>query len=248
MPGGGSLVPPWADQDPPPPDEPQLAPAAGDLPASPLQGTRRALRDYLNTGDRAKGRTALGRYARSMGGGGAAARHARAIRTGSAAIGAFASAGRGQPAADGFDLGQLAGRPLEEAIGAIVDRFCPSGILDEELARAAITEALVEALDGADLFDPAAIDDRAVVVATVCFVSELVFASIAAEQGQAADQISPDLAVRRENGLRDLVREVADHVATPIIQRHGGALAAAQIQGVVGEITAAVYAEMASWE
>jgi hypothetical protein len=246
-PGGSPLVPPWADQDPPPPDQPQPPPGADVLPASPLAGTRRALRDYMGTGDVARGRTALGRYARAVGGGGASARHARAARTGGAAIGGFAAAARGQPGADGFDLGQLAGLPMEAAIDAIVDRFCPPGILDEELVRAAITEALVESLDGADVFDPAAIDDRTVVIATVCFVAELVFASVMAEQGHSADQVDPARAVRRENALRDLVREVADHVATPIVQRNGGALAPAQIENIVVEITSTVYGELAEW-
>jgi hypothetical protein len=202
----------------------------------------------MGSGDVGRGRTAIGRYARAVGGAGASARHARAARTGGAAIGGFASAARGQQAAaDGFDLGQLAGLPMEQAIDAIVDRFCPPGILDEELVRAAITEALVESLDGADVFDPAAIDDRTVAVATVCFVAELVFASVMAEQGRSADQVDPATAVRRENSLRELIREVADHVATPIIQRHGGALAPAQIESVVVEITSTVYGELATW-
>ncbi|HEY4548142.1 MAG TPA: hypothetical protein VIG90_17185, partial [Pedomonas sp.] len=160
----------------------------------------------------------------------------------------FAAAAQGRPAGTaGFDLGQLAGLPMETAIDAIVDRFCPPGILDEELVRAAITEALIESLDGADLFDPSAIDDRTVVVATVCFVAELVFASVMAEQGRSADQVDPLMAVQRENALRDLVREVADHVATPILQRNGGALEPAQIESIIVEITSTVYGEIAEW-
>lgn len=250
-PGGSRLVAPWADQDPPPPDQPQPAPAVPDvLPDAPLSGVRRALRDYMGSGDPATGRRALGRYARAMGGRRAVARHARAARTGGAALSALASIARANGApvvVDGFDLGTLAGRPLGDAIAEIVDRFCPPGILDEDVIRAAMADALFEALGDERTFDPAAVTDHVVVVATVCFVAELVFASIAAEQGRSADGVPPETAVRRENQLRDLVREVADIVATPIVQRVGGSLAPAALEGIVAEITAAVYGEMSQW-
>lgn len=246
--GGSPLIPPWADQDPPPPDQEQPPPGPDQLPPSPLAGVRRALRNYLGTGDVASGRTAIGRYARAMGGRGATARHARAARTGGAAISSFAAAARGQLVGpDGFDLGQLTGLSMEAAVDTIVDHFCPPGIVDEELVRAAITEALIESLEGADVFDPAAIDDRTVVVAAVCFVTELVFASMMAEQGRSADQVDPATAVRRENALRELIREVADHIATPVFQRNGGALAPGQIDDIVIEITSTVYGELTEW-
>ena len=92
----------------------------------------------MGTGDRAAGRRALGRYARAMGGTRASARHARAARTGGAALSALASVAQANGAAvvvAGFDLGTLAGRPLEEAITTIVDQFCPPGILDEDVIR-----------------------------------------------------------------------------------------------------------------
>jgi hypothetical protein len=209
-----------------------------------------ALRDYLSTGDQRLGRRALGRYARAVGGGQAAARHARAARSGGsaiAAIAAVAGAGGGPVIVDGFDLGALAGLPLEDAIGAIVDRFCPPGILDEDMARAAVAESLFVALDGSVDFDLSAIDDRTIVSATACFVAEIVFASIAVEQGESANNVSPDIAVRRENDLRDLIREVADQAAVPVIQRAGSALDARTMEGLIAQITATVYEEMSHW-
>ena len=249
-PGGGPLVPPWADQDPPPPDQAQPPASPDTLPDAPFRGVRVALRDYLSTGDRRLGRRALGRYARAVGGGQAAARHARAARSGAsaiAAIAAVAGAGGAPVTVDGFDLGALAGLPLEDAIGAIVDRFCPPGILDEDMARAAVAESLFVALDGSADFDLSAIDDRTVVSATASFVAEMVFASVAVEQGDSASNVSPDLAVRRENDLRDLIREVADQAAVPVIQRAGSALDARTMEGLIAQITATVYEEMSHW-
>ncbi len=250
-PGGSPLVAPWADQDPPAPDQPQPVPVVPDvLPAAPLSAVRRARREYMGTGERAAGRRALGRYARAMGGTRASARHARAARTGGAALSALASVAQANGAAvvvAGFDLGTLAGRPLEEAITTIVDQFCPPGILDEDVVRSAMAEALFEALGDQPVFDLNAVTDHVVVVATVCFVAELVFAAVASEQGKSAENVSPATAVQRENALRDLVRAAADEIATPIVQRTGGSLAPAGLDGIVAEITSAVYGEMARW-
>ena len=158
-----------------------------------------------------------------------------------------AAAGGVAAVVDGFDLGTLAGRPLEDAITAIVDRFCPPGILDEDVVRASMAEALFEALGDAAVFDLNAVTDHVVVAATVAFVAELVFASVSAEQAASAENVSAETAVKRENDLRDLVRAAADHIATPIVQRTGGAFAPAALEGIVVEITSAVYGEMSQW-
>lgn len=204
----------------------------------------------MTTGDRAAGRRALGLYARAMGGARASARHARAARTGGAALSALATIAQGNGAAvivAGFDLGTLAGQPLEDAITTIVDEFCPAGILDEDIIRSAMAEALFEALGDQVVFDLNAVTDHMVVVATVCFVAELVFASVAAEQAQSAENVSPAVAVQRENALRDLVRAAADEIATPIVQRTGGSLDPTGLDRIVAEITSAVYGEIAQW-
>lgn len=197
----------------------------------------------------ASGRQALGSYARAVGGRKGAARHARAARTGAPALAALAAMARtgAGVVVDGFDFGALAGQPVDDAIAAIVDRFCPPGILDDDVLRAAIADALFEALGGDDLFDPTAVTDRDVVVAAACYVAEIVFAGMAAEQGGSASDVPPEVAVQRENALRDLVREVADHLATPILQRAGGSLDTDRMSGLISEITAAVQGEMSQW-
>lgn len=264
--GGKPLVPSWGDQDPAPPEDPEAptdaqgeldAPSADGkprpepkqtLPARPLASTRRALRDYYGSGDVRDARRAGGRFARSVGGGGAA-RYARAARTGGAALAALARAANGlEPTPGALDLRGLAGRPVDEAISEIVDAFCPTGILDEEATRIAIGEALFEAVGDADIFTPDAIGDVALLIATRCFVAELVFASLAAEAGTSADATSPAIAVARENGLRDLIREVTDLVGTPILQNAGAMLTPQAVEGVVAQVTNAVLAEMREWE
>lgn len=211
---------------------------------------RRALRGYLASGDRAEARRALGAYARSSGGGRAGTqRVARAARIAGAAFGGLASARAGQPPADNaLDLRTLTGQPVDAAIAAIVDAFCPPGILDEEVIRAAMAEALAEALDGLDTFDPSAVSDAAIVIALRSFIAELVFSAIMAEQGQTAQRVPPDQAVARENDFREIVRELTDSVATPIIQAAGGALGGTQIEALVRRITGDVHAEAATWE
>ncbi len=216
-----------------------------------LAGVRRSLKQFMTTGDQADARRALGHYSRGSAGGGAAGarRLGRAARAGGGAISALSQAASGQPAPPGgFDLRTLAGRPVAEAVDAIVNAFCPPGIIDEDTIRAAVGEALTEALAGLDQFDPNAINDYTVLVATRSFVAELVFGAVAAEQGQAAENVPPQQAIARENDLRALVREVTDVIATPIIQAAGAALSQPRVTQLVTQITTAVFEEMAGWE
>lgn len=263
--GGSPLVPSWANQDPPPAGAGPLdapangadeAPADGD--AVPdvfeprrLAGMRRALKRYMSSGDSADARRALGHFSRGSAGGGApgAQRLSRAARVGGSAISALSQAASGQPTApNGFDLGTLTGLPVAQAVDAIVDAFCPPGIVDEDNIRAAVGEALTEALQGLDEFDPAAINDHTVVVATRAFVAELVFGAVVSEQGQSAENVTPQQAIARENDLRSMVKEVTDVIATPIIQAAGAALTQDRVAQLVTQIATIVYEEMSGWE
>ena len=78
-------------------------------------------------------------------------------------------------------------------------------------------------------------------------VAELVFATMAAEQGQAADSVPNSQAVAREEELRAIVREVTDVVGTPILQQTGASLDPVQMDNLVKSVIAAVTAEMAKW-
>ncbi|PXA99085.1 hypothetical protein DMC47_05120 [Nostoc sp. 3335mG] len=110
-----------------------------------------------------------------------------------------------------------------------------------------MAEGLAEAMDGVDLFDPAALNDYSILLAARVFVTELVFATMAAEQGQSADSVPASQAVAREETLRSLVREVTDVVGTPILQQVGASLDPRQMDDVVKRVITAVNAEMSKW-
>lgn len=270
--GGSPLVPSWANQDPPPAmpaDGSATLPQHQNSPAQPLlqqnpttppppdlvqprrhAGFRSSLKRYMASGDKADAQRALGHYARRSAGGGAAggARAARSARVGGAAISALSNMVSGVTIApNGFNLASLSGVPVADAVAAIVDAFCPTGIIDEDLLRAAMGEALTEAFDGLDNFDPLAVDDHAIVVATRAFIAELVFNTISAEQGQAAENIPPLQAVTRENQLRDMIREVTDVTATPMIQAAGSALSQNKVSQMVQDIVTLIFEEMKGW-
>ena len=265
---GRQLVPSHANADPAPAGSPvdqqqPLSPAPGSPPAAPpppppqpapprrYAGFRSALGRFAATGGTGAARQALGHWARTSVGGSSAgtARVARATRTGGAALAGLARAINDLPPVPGaLDVRSLAGLPVETAIDRIVDAFCPPGILDEDVARLAIGEALHSTLAGPDDFDPSRIDARAVQVATLAFVAELVFLEIVGVAGESLTKApSPAAAVERERELRDVVREVADVVGTPLLGT-SGSLTPEQMSAVVARIVSAVIAEMETWE
>lgn len=273
------FVPPWADQDPiPPPPAPDANPPPGQqlppdgqpqqpqaqVPAQPqpqpadiapprrYSGFRTALGQFASTGDRRQARTALGHWARTSAGGShaGAARIARAARTGGAALAGIARAGADMaPVAGALYVRTLSGLSVDVAIDRIVDAFCPPGILDEDVARLAIGEALATALTGVDKFDPAALDANAVRVATLRFVAELVFVQVAGDGGKSlAAAPTPTAAAQREADLRSLIREVADVIGTPILTAAGNVLTPAGMTNLASRLVQAVEEEISTWE
>ena len=261
--GGSPLVPSWAATDPPAPsaDPEQAVPSppnpAGQEQLAPrrLSGFRTALGQYYRTGNKDDARHALGHYARRAGGGGkgnngkgASSRVARAAKAGGAAFSSIANAIAGNPATTGsFDIKQLIGLPIADAIDRIVNEFCPPGILDEDVIRASMAEALAEALEGVDKFDPTSLDNQAIATATLSFVVEIVFANLMAEQGEASAEVTPQQAIAAENGLRDLVRELADLHATPAIEKLGVGASAKSVEGIIKDVKGIVAREMGTW-
>ena len=129
-----------------------------------------------------------------------------------------------------------------------MDAFCPPGILDEFAARIAIGEALIIALSGVDTFDPDTIDGNTVREATLAFVAELVFTSIAGDGGQAlAKSSSLVVAAQRESDIRSLVHEVCDIVGTPILTAAGDVLTSKGMSDLVSQLIQVVQNEMESW-
>lgn len=246
------MIPSWGEKDPPPPDgdtPPPPPPEHEQLEPNRTAGFRTALGRFYRTGDANEARRAFGHFSRnSFGGGGAAGRRfARAASTAGAAISALSMAAAGQAPMAGFDVATLTGRPVGEAIDAIVDAFCPPGILDEDGIRAAMAEALAEILGGVDTFDPQALDPAAILMCMRAFVAELVFQAVMAEEGEAKNGVSPLQAVQHENDIRALVRDTTDREATPILQNTTSPLSPQQVQGLVSAILTEVGKELASW-
>lgn len=263
---GFPLIPPWAEQDPidPSPDsesEPKpeegenspetIPPTVPVAPSKPFNGFRRNLRQYVSNGDRDHARTALGHWVNTSRGGASTGtrRLSRAARSGAGALAAMARAAADQAPLPGeLDLRKLAGLPADAAIDQIVDAFCPPGILDEDALRAAIGEALASLLAGADKFDPASIDQGAIRAVVLRFVAELVFVSVMLDSGESLSAAPPSLAIQRENGLRDLIREVVDIAGTPVLDAAGTTLNRTRMEDLVSQLVAEAHRVIATWE
>lgn len=258
------LIPPWADQDPAPPEpnvEPDLVPHPLSIqplvPPTDLAPPRRyatfrsALGQFMASGDQNSARTALGRWSRIATGGSraGASRISRATRTGGAAIAGLARAGAGlQPADGALNVRSLMGFGVDQAIDRIVDAFCPPGILDEDVARLAMGEALATALSGTDTFNPDAINANVIRVATLTFAAELVFVQVVGDAGRAlAAAPTPAIAAQRELDLRSLIREVTDLVGTPLLSRIGDILTPTDMTSLISRLVEAVEAEVSMW-
>lgn len=259
---GASLIPPWADGDPQPVDPANgeenvanrvpahFSPSAAAVPRR-YAAFRTALGRFASSGDRGEAKRALGHWVRTGRGGSANATRSigRAVRSGSAALAALSRAVTGAPSGAGtLDLLSLAGLPSDVAIRRIVDAFCPPGILDEELARLAIDEALAHALGSSDTFDPTALDFYALRIATLTFVSELVFIAVMGDAGKAL-AAAPTIAAaaQREAEVRELVREVADLVGTPVLAEAGSVLTATSMEALVARLVEEVQEEISQW-
>lgn len=184
-----------------------------------------------------------------MGGGSPAARRmARSVRSGGAALAGLANASTGQPPTGGrLDIRSLAGQPTETAINAIVDSFLPAGILDEMTARLAMEEALALALGGPDTFDPSAIGVNTVRIATLAFVTELVFVQIAGDAGRSLAAVGPVAAAQREADIRSLIREVVDLVGTPLLSKDGGVITEQRMSSLVSQVLREALEEIGTW-
>lgn len=251
---GKPLVPSWADKDPiqdggTQTNSPSTSPTEVFEPRR-LSGFRRSLKNFMRSGDSNDARKALGHFSRNSTNSGASTgqRLARSARIGGSVISALSNAASGNTIADnGFDLNDLNGQPLSQAINTIVDVFCPPGIIDEDVLRAAMGEALAKALDAIDPFDIASVDDEAVKVALTAFVTELVFNIVMSEQGQAAEDVTPQESITREKDIRALIREVTDVKATPAMQTQSVNITPSKVSAIVKNIAASVFKEMAEW-
>lgn len=215
-PGGGTpLVPPWADDEP---EKPLLVP----LP-SRFRSFRRSIGSFVRTGDHNELESALGHYARrGSGGGTTASRRMGSVSNAGAnlyslLIGESLPSGSG---AETFSLNDLAGEPCEHAIAALVQALTPEGG-DADKIRVAMNHALVEALDGIEVFDPSSITDEVLVDIMISYLAESVFLTVVMDGGDAWKKA--DAPINESSALEDLwelIKVVVDkHMAPQFLGR-----------------------------
>ena len=196
-------------------------------------------------------RSALGHYARKgSGGGGAATRRLGSITKAGADLyealsGEVSFAVPGgiafeAPGALTINVTDLTGQSCELVIETIVGALTPdSG--DADKIRAAMNHALVEALDGVEIFNPSYVTDDVIVNTMIGFLSESVFLQITMDGGKAwLKAESPHRATEAENELSELIKVVVDkHMAPKFAGKDGSFTNREMIQlqrQVIGEV------------
>lgn len=205
-PGGRSpLVPSWAADV----NSPPVAPAPD---TSRFKAFRQAIGAFVKESNSNKLNIALGHYARtsSHGSDTAVQRLSSTVAAGARLVGLVS--GHPQTSTNGttLQINDFAGRPCEEVIAEIADFLTPLNG-DGEKIRSSLNEALSEALEGQDVFDPTSISDDLVLDILICYLTESIFLQIVSDAGKS--WMRAESAVREseaENELRELIKVVVD--------------------------------------
>ncbi|WP_244493609.1 hypothetical protein [Escherichia coli] len=124
----------------------------------------------------------------------------------------------GMPSAPGepsIDLGSLASLPCEIAISTIAQALT-SQDGDSEKICAAMNHALVEALDGVEIFDPQKITDGVIVDTMIGYLAESIFLQMVMDSNRAWNKAdTPSKAIHAEIELRELIKVVVDKHMAP---------------------------------
>ena len=216
---GVPLVPPWVEdppgdggltdadtQMPEAPEAPALAPTAR------FGGSRRALGDFAESGDRHRLRQGLSRYTRRGLGGSrtAASRMAGTARAASALYSILGGESRDAAAPSQLDRSVLAGRSAQDVIKAILDAIRPvDGSDDAEATRNSANDALTELIDqfgDADLLD---LTEQQRIFVLERFVSMDVFRRFMLDLGKHILDRAPSsqAGAARISEARDYIRE-----------------------------------------
>ena len=208
-PGSSSpLVPPWADDQP---QQPQTMPEPARFMAF-----RQSLGRFVSGGDQSDLKSAVGHYARKASGGSdsAARRMGSVTQAGAGLFGALAGVSA-DPGETSVDLDSLAGLPCELAISAITQALTTENG-DSDKIRAAMSYALVEALDGVETFNPECITDDVIIDTMIGYLAESIFLQMVMDSDKAWNKAdTPAQAMRAETDLRDLIKVVVDKHMAP---------------------------------
>ncbi|MFH0800530.1 MAG: hypothetical protein V2A66_10185 [Pseudomonadota bacterium] len=144
-----------------------------------------------------------------------------------------------------FNLAALANQPCEVAINIIVQALTEDGG-DADKNRASMTNALCEALDGIDTFDPMKITDEIILTTMICFLTESIFHQIVMDAGKAWNKAdTPSKVVNAENDLRELIKAVVDKYMAPSLSGKVNSFTRQRMLRLEKEVLVNVWAE---WE
>jgi hypothetical protein len=198
-----SMVPPWADDQP---DQPLPPPPTGRF-----KNFRRAMSKYVKSGNHDTLKTALGHYARTSTGGAKVAvrRFGNIIKTGGALLN-FLATGQAPANAPGLSFSQIAGKPVEEAISIVADNLIAING-DSDRIRTAMNNALIEALEGVDTFNPSNMTEDMLADVMVNYLTESIFLDVLQNSGESFNYLdNPIELVSRQNDLHELTRTIVD--------------------------------------
>lgn len=221
------------DHAPPVPGQPLPAPDGTPQPSGPapkppdtlrLTGFRRILGNAVARGPSARSsgdlRRALKTFAKATGGGRvAAARLGSASSAGARIYSLFSTGAAVGPRGERLELSSLAGKDIRVAIDRIINVLV-SQDGDREKISAAIQDALPQALNGAETFDPAAVDRDVLVNIMVIYTQECVFQHVVSESDRAFQRNSDPTAVgEMEQELHSMVVAVVDQQMRSLFQQ-----------------------------
>ena len=242
LPPPGSPPPPAPAGTAPPPSDPadaQPGPGQPQSPTAPAQpptpgpahpeslrltGFRRTLGNAVARGrsERTSGdiRRALNTYAKATGGGRvAAARLGSASAAGARVYSLFSTGAATGPRGERLELSSLAGREIRVVIDRIV-AVLVSKDGDREKITAALQDALPQALNNVETFDPAAVDHDVLANIMVIYTQECVFQQIVADSDRAFQRNSDPTEVgAMENELHSMVVAVVGQQMRSLFQQ-----------------------------
>ncbi|WP_413483559.1 hypothetical protein [Morganella psychrotolerans] len=207
---GSSLVPPWADQT-----------KNGEN--KNLSGFRTLFGRFARSRDDTSLRGALGRYSRQVTGGGEAANERLSNIVG-------AGGGLFELLNDGvvndannnpiIDFNSLNGLSCEDAI-ARISHALSEGSEDADKIQTAMNDALVEALDGKNTFDPKDINEEVLIETMICYLTDSIFIQVTMDAGKAWNNAQSAKELQyAENDLYQLISATVDNYMEPKLNKN----------------------------
>lgn len=198
------LVPSWADNDGQGPGNNQLE--------QRFRGFRAALGQVASVGGNTSDlKKTLGHYAKSATGGksNGARRFSSMIGAGGSLFDTLRSLQSGSDT-NSLNISDLQGQPVDVVIDKIIDSIIQVNG-DSERIRAAMNEALAEALDGFATFDFSNITDDIIVDMMINYLTQCIFEQIILDSKTALDKAdTPEKAEKVESNLLELIKTSVD--------------------------------------